>query len=637
MVSSKALFRRWQAILAMFFLLPLLLATANVATAEDSAGPTQESTAQIQAINGRIASGGLQIYRVTGLRQGQTLYVHARATSGHLDPLVALLRPDVKLEELDRRPLEQLIESLSRNHDPIEVTRQILDKYALAGNDDFEGRYAAAFSVAIPQDGDYWLAIGSSLVRDSTGTYRLLVGIDQPDVLSGHPQGSGADFVFPAKDLRALERGITSVSGHLTKSQGLHFYNLSDLAAGQTLYARADTTEGNLKPILTLYDYSDKPVAFANFSAAESQASLEYTLPAKAERYRLKVSSEAASGDGTAGKYRLLIGVNSPQVLKGEGETSGRELLREGIPVSIGVKLQQITSVDQKAENYGVVATLVMRWRDPALAFDPELAQDRYKVFMGDAFSAEMNRQGLAWPQFTVVNQQGNRWTQNRVVVVWPDGNATYAERFSTTLQAPDFDFRSFPFDQQKFYIRVDLLFPEWTFQFRELEGYSAIGDELGEEEWVITAFKTELAQGDMLGRPVSRFNFEFNAERHLEYYIFRIQLPLAIIIAVSWVLFFLKDYSKRVDAAGANLLLFIAFNFTISNDLPRLGYLTFLDTLLISAFLVTGVVLILAVYLRRQDMNGRQALVARIDRYVLIFYPLAYVATIGAVTLLFR
>jgi hypothetical protein len=138
------------------------------------------------------------------------------------------------------------------------------------------------------------------------------------------------------------------------------------------------------------------------------------------------------------------------------------------------------------------------------------------------------------------------------------------------------------------------------------------------------------------LKSPVSRFNFEFHANRHIAYYFFRIILPLIVIISVSWILFFLKDYAKRVDAAGANLLLFIAFNFAISSDLPRLGYLTFLDILLISAFLVTAVVLILSVYLRRQDMKGREDFVAKVDRYVIIFYPLAYVLTIATVTFLF-
>lgn len=117
-----------------------------------------------------------------------------------------------------------------------------------------------------------------------------------------------------------------------------------------------------------------------------------------------------------------------------------------------------------------------------------------------------------------------------------------------------------------------------------------------------------------------------FDATRHLYYYILRIFLPISIIITVSWVLFYLHDYRKRVDGAAANLLLFIAFNFTISSDLPRLGYLTLIDMFLVSTFIVTALVLVLSVYLRRMESDGRIAAIQGIDRYVLIFYPFAYV-----------
>jgi uncharacterized membrane protein len=87
---------------------------------------------------------------------------------------------------------------------------------------------------------------------------------------------------------------------------------------------------------------------------------------------------------------------------------------------------------------------------------------------------------------------------------------------------------------------------------------------------------------------------------------------------------------------AGANLLLFIAFNFTISDELPRLGYLTFLDTILITTFVVTSLVLILNVVLKRLEISGREELAQRLDRFMVWIYPISFVAGIAAVTIFF-
>jgi hypothetical protein len=335
------------------------------------------------------------------------------------------------------------------------------------------------------------------------------------------------------------------------------------------------------------------------------------------------------------GDYRLLLGLNRPEVLEGRGKTQGRAIVREPIPVKIGLKMQQITDVNQKKENFGVVGQLWMEWRLPELAFRADTLQRYYKVFTGDSFRNYMSEQGLLWPDFTIFNQQGKRWTQNLTVVLQADGSVVFLERFSATLQAPNFDFRRLPFDTQEFFIVVDSIYPESYFSFELKRDFSQVGKKLGEEEWVVTKFDTSIGSTrELYGRSTSRFMFNFWARRHLNYYIFRIFLPLFIIITVSWIIFFLRDYGKRVDAAGGNLLLFIAFNFVISQDLPKLGYLTFLDLILISTFLVTALVLILAVALKRMVSDGKEALVLRIDKYVIFFYPLAYILTLLAVTL---
>jgi hypothetical protein len=517
----------------------------------------------------------------------------------------------------------------------VAVVKEVVQRYTLAGNDDTGGGYAAAITFKVPADGDYRLILTSTLARPTFGSYRLLIGTNAPQVVTGMAQPTGAVIASQVKEESPAGKAVQELKGKLSLESQWSSYNFNEFFIGDILYILMEATSGDLKPRLTPFDFGRKPLATGNFSGQNTRAELKYTFTRDTKNCRLRIDSTSPSGKVTTGNYRLLLGLNQPKVLQGQGKREGRPIVREPIPAKIGLKMQQITGVNQKEEHYGVVCEVWMEWRQPDLAFRADTLQRHYKVFTGDSFRRYMSEQGLLWPDYTLFNQQGRRWTQNLTVFVQADGSVFYFERFSATLQAPNFDFCRLPFDTQEFFIKLDSIYPESFFVYQVKPGFSEVGKKLGEEEWVVTKFDTGVSPTmELYGMQTSSFMFHFWAQRHLSYYMFRIFLPLLIIIVVSWVIFFLRDYGRRVDAAAGNLLLFIAFNFVISQDLPRLGYLTFLDLMLISTFLVTAFVLFLAVALKRLVEGGKEALVRRIDKYVIIFYPLAYIFTLLAVIL---
>jgi hypothetical protein len=300
--------------------------------------------------------------------------------------------------------------------------------------------------------------------------------------------------------------------------------------------------------------------------------------------------------------------------------------------VQIAIKLDQIVGINQKEENYRVAATLLMRYRDPALAYEAKTGDPPFKLFPMNGFLSLAQEKETLWPSFIFDTQQGRRDASARLVALWPDGDVRYIERFTATFQAPHFNFRRFPFDEQEFHIDATSVLSTDIYVFKEMAGLSGLGEELGEEEWVVSDVFTRVSTvtGE-IGLETSRFTLGFRAHRHLTYYVARIFIPVFIILLVSWFTFLLRDYVKRVDVGITTLLLFIAFNFAVSRDLPHLGYVTAMDAFMTGTFIITGAVLLVNVLFRRLQTSGKAKLVARLDRYAIWGYWPAYVVGMSA------
>jgi len=214
---------------------------------------------------------------------------------------------------------------------------------------------------------------------------------------------------------------------------------------------------------------------------------------------------------------------------------------------------------------------------------------------------------------------------------VFPDGTVFYADKSSLTLQAPHFQFTRYPFDRQTFFFAIQSVLPSHLVTYSTLDGQSGLGDTLGEEEWVLERARIELSTGKGLsGRDSAQAALVFEGHRHIQYYVTKMFVPMLVLISVSWAVFFLNEYRKRAEVAGANLLVFVGFNWMISDDLPRLGYLTFLDFILQWMFVVTGAIVVFNIALAHMQSNGQEALAARLDSYVVRWiYPLGYIAIV--------
>jgi hypothetical protein len=581
---------------------------------------------EVQVENGVIRPGEFFWYELTGLEEGQTLSVNLRGTSGNLDPIMGLLGESGDPGGVQEQYQGAIQQAVVDGRDPMMAAQQAADEIFLIWDDDGGEGLAAQFSYVIPADGDYQLIITDAftvLGQTTSGDYELLIGLDAPQVVSGEATATDASIATLNREASSSGIVVEEIEATIGDDEQSDTFDLHEIRSGDTISILVEATSGDLKPTLTLLNYADKPVSAANMNGQESSAALEYVVEDHGRGFAVRISG-CCGEEGSSGEYRLLVGINAPEVLTGEAIHSDERVIKEPIAVAIGLKMQQIVDVNEQNEFFTAAASLQMEWDDPALAFSPDECDCTFKTYTEQNFNEFIADSGGRWPDFTIFNQQGNRWTQNRVLVVWQDGHALYFERFSTDLQV-DFDFRQYPFDSEEFIIRVDSIFPETFYYFTDLEGYSEISADHGEDEFEIGEFETTFSSEQASTQAtISRFEFSFGGPRHMDYYIIQVFVPILLILGVLWITFFLRDYALRIEVASANLLVFIAFSFSLSDNYPRLGYVTLLDAVMLITFVISALVIVYNVYLRRLEQAGEGELANRIDNVFDWAYPIS-------------
>ena len=130
----------------------------------------------------------------------------------------------------------------------------------------------------------------------------------------------------------------------------------------------------------------------------------------------------------------------------------------------------------------------------------------------------------------------------------------------------------------------------------------------------------------------VQGFVFSFRAERLFNHYVIKFIIPLILIVAMSWVVFWIDptESSSQLSVAVTAALTLIAYHIALAGKLPDIPYLTRMDLFLFCSTLIVFAALLEVVITSRLARDGRESLARRWDQVCRFLFPISYLAMTG-------
>ncbi|MEE9287764.1 MAG: hypothetical protein V3W33_06790 [Gammaproteobacteria bacterium] len=338
----------------------------------------------------------------------------------------------------------------------------------------------------------------------------------------------------------------------------------------------------------------------------------------------------------------LMFFAIAPCVLAGEvvsnnpvADCSVPPSLRESRPdppgaateVGVGIYMIDVVAVEGRSQAYTADFHIELKWIDPRLS-----AESLGKSLEGCKLSL-----GEVWdPAARIRNQRILTKRLEDTVTVDSEGNVTYEQRFIGELTAP-MDFRDFPWDTQILPIEIISVFntPE-DVRFVLYPKMTGRAEDFSVTNWFMGAPTTHVGvfQPLPLERPFSRFTYELQARRDTTYYVWKLIVPLALIVFMAWTVFWIvpTEIGPRVGMSTAAILTLIFFQFRFSQILPQISYLTWVDYFMIGSTILVFLALGEVVLTTRLTQLGNESLAVRMNHWSRWLFGLAFALVIVSV-----
>lgn len=284
--------------------------------------------------------------------------------------------------------------------------------------------------------------------------------------------------------------------------------------------------------------------------------------------------------------------------------------------VTVGLRIVDLTEISDVTQTLSGNFALSISWTDKRLV---------------DLENCRIPLDKIWAPKIEFLNSGRLFADLPEVANIGPGGSIQYLQRYNGAL-ATYHNLHDFPFDNQVFKL---VLWPlentEEGVQLKVNEKFTGYRKLLNISDWVIQKVTAETGRelSEISNEYYSTYHLLIHADRVTGYYIWKVIIPLSLIVAMSWAVFWINpaQFGPQIGLSATSMLTLIAFIFATTNLLPKLAYLTMLDKFIFTSTLLVFLALVESLSATYLFSKGHEKIGLLMDSICRWVFPMVFLS----------